>query len=220
MSEEGSITEDQLKEAIEALKSSGYQVLTQEQMKKRLTQATREIDPLKTRLDELESQYTEATDKLKKYEDKSKSAEQRIADELKAKQATIDAWEAKYQQQQQATAIEQQRAKDMYLRNKLHDMLGSSVNPGAAVKLAMAELDGLGVDIDDNGKFAMTYTGADRLPGDAREAVTGWYREQSFLHPPAGDGVPTSNVSPPSNGKAEFNSLSSEDRFDRVFFGD
>jgi biotin operon repressor len=214
------ITEESLKEAIEALKGAGYQVLTKDQMSDRLRQATKEIGPLKARLDELEKQYTTATKSLRAYEDKDKSAEQRIADELQAKQDTIDAWAAKHEKQLQATAQEQQRSKDMFLQNKLHDMLGKSVNPGAAVKLAMAELDGLGVDIDDSGKFALTYTGPDKLPGDAAEAVTGWYREQSVLHPPAGDGVPASTVNPPSGGNSTSNwdNLDAESRVERAFF--
>jgi hypothetical protein len=221
-SEEGKegITEETLKLAIDALKASGYHVITQEVMADRLKKAAKDIDPLKTQVTELEEQLSMATKSLKKFEDKDKSAEQRIADELKAKQDMIEAYQLKLDAQQKQTEAERKRGMDMFKRNELLSILSPSINPGAATRLAMGDLDGLGVDIDDSGKYHLTYTGPDKLPGDAKEAVTSWYKEQTFLHPPSGEGVPVGSVNPPNgNGKKTWDQMDSEDRFERAFFG-
>jgi hypothetical protein len=217
--EEKGITEETLKLAIDALKQTGYHVLTQEQFTDRLKKATKEIDPLKAQVGDLEEKLLSTSKVLKGYEDKNKSAEQRIADELKAKQDMIDAYQVKLDKQIQLTDAKDSKAREMFLINRLSDILDGSLDTQSAVSLAKLEVSGLGVESDAEGNYSLTYTGPDKLPGDARDAVMSWYKNKTIFHPPSGEGVPTNSVNPPSNGRKDFFDLNSEDRFDRVFFG-
>ena len=196
-------TEEQLEAARQILKSAGLKILTDDQLKDRLARATRDVDPLKTQNQELAEQLRDAQKKLQVYEDKGRSAEEKIAAEIEAHKRQAEAWQKRYEDEQRKAERERNARKAEYVQTQLHDLLpdDATVPERVLVRELLAQHPGFLAEDTTDGQFRLAYTSPDSIPGDPGETVADWYKQQTWAHKPSGERVPTNGAPPPGSAK-------------------
>ena len=166
-------------------------------------------------MEALRAEHEEAAKRLREYEGKNKSDEQRRAEEFARLEKQRDAYRQQVEEAQRLADERASRLRDVQLEQTLGGILGDrAVNLRHATVIARAELQGLSVN--DDGQFVFTdpATEIDYTGDDAIARVKAWWDKQTHLHRAAPGGPPPANGEPPNGDKAKkWSEMSSEEIF-------
>jgi hypothetical protein len=192
----------QLDAARALLKEAGIsdaQVLTKEQLDDRIGKERREIEPLKAQNEEMAERLRTVEKQLKVYTDKDATAEEKIAAEIDKHRKEAEGYKQRYEDQQRQTERQLNARKAEYVKTTLHQMLpdDASVPKRVLVRELTEQLPGFAAEETKDGQFKLTYTNPDSIPGEPRETVADWFKNQTWAHKPTGERIPTNGAPPP-----------------------
>jgi len=158
------------------------------------------------RASEIQRALEEREARLREYEDKGKTADEKALEELRrereAREATTKALQA---ERDRATQLEQ-RAARRELEYRLTHLLEGAHRPRHALLAALDEHPGLSAEPDGNGGYKLSYT-KDGLPMDRPEdEIKAWWVKQTHLQGKRGGELPLTTggrVTPPEKDPTE-----------------
>ena len=201
--------DEETKALIEQLKQMGLHVMTQEQVDERLARANqtwekKHLSPIQQELESERQAREDLEGNLETYKRQGKTPEELLDHERQT-------WETQRQALEQEREAESQRAQQYLdalraqrLERDLSDMLTDPstglpkpANLKAALTMARTELPTLQVTGDSPDELSLSYMDPKtKLNRDPAEALTGWWKEQSYLHDAGPSGPPSTSPRP------------------------
>lgn len=188
----------QLDMARALLKKEGLKVLTEEQFKDRLARATSEMDPLKAQNEELTERLRTVEKQLQVYTEKDQTADEKHKAEIEKFRAEAAGYKQRYKDEASKAERERNARKAEYVQTQLQELLPDAAVPKRVlVRELLDQRPGFSAEDTETGQFRLAYTGQDSIPGEPKETVAEWYKEQTWAHKPTGERVPTNGAPPP-----------------------
>lgn len=155
---------------------------------------------------EIERAHSEALAKLQEYEDRGKSADQKIADELAKERLRVTAESTARKAAEERAQQTEERLRRTELHNRLATIVSGSENPRHSIAALLMDHPGIGLEDDGAGGYKMSLT-RDGLPVERPEEALGeWFKTQKHLRAKSGTEVPIGSgrgASPPAKNATD-----------------